>query len=135
MLGVGGLYTAGGHPGNAESEGILEIADIKAGHFLHPLQPVHQCVAVEVELSGCLGNIQAVFEKAVDGGQKLIVKNRELLAENVPGKGFAQGEGELTDQLSESKGLVGDDLTFREKELSCFHGEGSFMVNPGKLRQ
>ena len=62
------------HQRDLEGDGILEDPKIQSRALLQLIQTVYQGVSVDIQLSGSLRNIQAVLEKLIDGGQRLLVK-------------------------------------------------------------
>ena len=59
------LHVLNYHQRNLKCDRILEDAQIQSGRLLKLIQTVDERVPVDVELAGCLRDIQAVLEKKI----------------------------------------------------------------------
>ena len=95
------------HQCDLESDGVLEDAKIQTGSLLDLVQPVNQCISVNIQLARGLGNIQAVFEELVDRDQSLIVKFiRRLSVEDLLDEHTAERDRQLIDQPADAQIVV-----------------------------
>ena len=98
------------HQGHLEDDGIVELAQIKAGELLDLFQTIDQGVAVHEQAAACLGNVQVVFKEALDGEQRFGIQAVDaVLLEDFLQEGIAQGGGQLVDQAGDAQVIVGDD--------------------------
>ena len=54
---------------------MIKLSEVKAGHLLDLFQAVDQRVAVDIELSRGLGDIEVVLKEAVDGLEGILVQS------------------------------------------------------------
>lgn len=62
------------HHGNFKGHGFVEFSQIHSGCLLQLLQPVDQCIAMQVEPAGSLGYIQIVVKEPENGSHGLFVQ-------------------------------------------------------------
>ena len=62
------------HKSYLEHDSVLEFAQVKTGELLDLFKSVHQSVAVYEQLTRGLGNVEVVFEEALDGEQGLLIE-------------------------------------------------------------
>lgn len=66
---------------------------------------------MDIKLSGGLGHIQAVLKELVDSGQCLLIKLvRRLAVKYLADKHFAQRNGQLINQASDTQVVVSDNV-------------------------
>ena len=62
------------HESHLECNGILKGPKIQIGHLLYLVKPVYEGISVNIQLSGCLGNIQVILKELVYGHYGLIIE-------------------------------------------------------------
>ena len=99
------------HQGNLEGDGVVKLPQIQPGELLDLFQPVDQCIAVDEELPGSLGDVQVVLKELVDGEERLLIQRVDgVLLENLLEEHLAQSRGQLIDQTADAQVLVVDDV-------------------------
>ena len=74
---------------------------------------------MNIQLSGRLGDIQAVVKEFVDGDQSLLVKViRRLAVEDLLDEHFAQRDGQLIDQTADTQFGICDDVPVIKEYLA-----------------
>ena len=68
------LHVPYNHKCNLEGDCIFEYTKIQSGTLLKLVQTINQCISVDIELSGCLRNIQAVLEELINRDKCLLVE-------------------------------------------------------------
>ena len=76
-------YVLDYHQRNLKCDRILENAQIQSGRLLKLIQTVDERIPVDVELAGCLRDIQTVLEKFIDRDQRLSSKSSGDLPSNI----------------------------------------------------
>ena len=62
------------HQRHLKDDGIIEVAQVKAGQLADLLKTVDQRVAVNEQTAACLGDVQVVLKEALDGEQGLLIQ-------------------------------------------------------------
>src|SRR5699024_12560048 len=93
---------------------------------------VYQRISVDIQLSGSLGNIEAVLEEFIDGQQRLLIEIiRRLVGKNLFDKHFTQRNGKLIDQQSDSQCTVCEHIPVAEENLAHVQSGPRFLVGTG----
>ena len=124
------------HQGDLEGDGVVELAEVKAGELLDLFQPVDQRVAVDEQLARRLGHVQVILEELVDGEQCLLIQRVDgVLFEHLLQEHLAQGGGQLIDQAADAQILVVDDVALGVEHLAHLDGDLGFLVALGQITQ
>lgn len=108
---------------------MVKLTQIQAGEFADLLQTVNQSIAVDKQLAGSLGNVQAVLKELVDGKQSFLIQGiQRVLLEYFTQENLAQSGGQLVNQTADAQILVVHDALFGIKYLAHFNGGLSLLV-------
>ena len=86
---------------------MVELAQIQTGQLADLLQTINQSIAVDKQLPGSLGNVQAVLKELIDGKQSLLIQRIQgILLEDFPQENLTQGGGQLINQTANTQILI-----------------------------
>ena len=115
---------------------MVKLPQIQTGQLLDLLQPVHQGVAVDEQLTGSFGNVQVVLEELIDGEQSFLIQGIDgVLFEHLGQEDLTQGGGQLIDQTADTQILIVEDGLLGFKYLAHFNGGLGFLVGICQLPQ
>ena len=128
ILGRVGAEVFLNHQRHFEDDGIVKLAQVKAGQFLDLFKPVDQRVAVDKQTAACFRYIEVVFKEALDGEQRFRIQAVDaVLLEDLVQESFTQGGRQLVNQPCNAEVVVGDDLLFVVKYLANLHRDLGFL--------
>ena len=116
---------------------VLEPSkDIEAVLFFQFFKPVNQSVAVDVELTGGLGQVEVVVEEGADDIQRFLVKGIQgFRLQDLVHKDLADVFGELVDQPADAEMCVPGDMTICRKDPADLQGGYGFLVGTACQRK
>ena len=91
---------------------------------------------MDVELSGCLGDVQIILEETIDGLQGVLIQGLNgILLEHLVQEHFAEGGGKLIDDAAQTQVFIVDDGLLAFKDPAHIDGDLSFLVAIRQLPQ
>ena len=115
---------------------MVKLAQVQAGDLLYLLKPVHQGIAVDVQLAACLRYVQVVLKELVYRLQRVRVQGPYgVLLEDLGEEHLAEGGGQLVDDAADAEILVVDDGLLGVEHLADLDGDLGFLVAVGQLAQ
>ena len=102
------------HERNLECYSVLEFAQVKTRDLLDLIKSVNESVSVNEHFSGCFGNVEVVFEEALDREKRFAVERIErALLENFVEEHFAKRCGKLVYKSAYAEVFVADNILIR----------------------
>ena len=87
------------HQRHLKDDGIIEVAQVKAGQLADLLKTVDQRVTVNEQTAARLGDVQVVLKEALDREQRLGIEGVDaLLLEHLAQECLAERRRQLVDQ-------------------------------------
>ena len=124
------------HHGDLEHYGVVKLAQVQAGDLFYLLKPVHQGVAVDVQLAACLRYVQVVLKELVYRLQRVRIQGLDgVLLEDLGEEHLAQGGRQLVDDAANAEILVVDDGLLSVEDLADLDGDLGFLIPVGQLAQ
>ena len=115
---------------------MVKLAQVQAGDLLYLLKPVHQGIAVDVQLAACLRYVQVVLKELVYSLQRVRVQGLDgVLLEDLGEEHLAESGGQLVYDAADAEILVVDDGLLSVKHLADLDGDLGFLVAVGQLAQ
>ena len=109
------------HQCDLEDDCMIEFTQIETCQLLDLVEAVNQCVSVNEQLSGCLGNVQAVFKELLDGEECLVIEGLDgVLLENFLQECLAEGGGQVIDKSCDTQVIVAYDIFVGIEYLTYF---------------
>ena len=97
---------------------MVKLAQVQAGELLDLLQPVHQGITVDKQLTGSFRNVQIVLKELVDGEESFLIQRIDgILLEYLGQENAAQGGRQLIDQAADTQIFIVDDAALGVKHL------------------
>ena len=122
------------HQRHLKDDGIIEVAQVKAGQLADLLKAVDQRVAVNEQTAARLGDVQVVLKEALDREQRLGIEGVDaLLLEHLAQECLAERRRQLVDQARNAQMVIADDLTLGVKHLADLHGNLGFLKAGGQV--
>ena len=122
------------HERNLECNRMVEFAEVETGELADLFETVYERVSVYEQLSGSLGDVEVVFEEALNGHESFAVERIErTVLEYFLKEHFAEGGGKLINQTADAEIFVADDILFGVEYLADFDGNLSFLVGARKI--
>ena len=131
-----GSQVLANHQRNPEDNGVVELPQVKTRKLADLFQTVHQGVAVDEQLPGSLGHVQAVLKELVDGEQGFLIQRiQRILLENFLQENLTQSGGQLVDETPDAQILIVHDALLGVKDLAHLDGGLGFLVGIRQLPQ
>lgn len=106
LPGLPGSEVLAHHQRYLEDNGVVKLPQVKPRELLDLFQTVDQRIAVDEQLAGGLGDVQAVLKEHVDGEQRLLIERLDgILAEDLGEEDLAQRGRQLIDQAGRCQGF------------------------------
>ena len=108
---------------------MVEFTQVETGELADLFKTVHESISVYEEFSGGFGNVEVVFEEALDGHEGFAVERIEgTVLENFLQEHFAEGGRKLIDETADAEVFVADDVLFGVEDLADFDRNLRFLV-------
>ena len=122
------------HERDLESDGMVKFAQIETGELADLFKTVYERIPVYEELPGGLGDVQIVFEEALDGHERFAVEGiQTAVFEDFLEEHFAQRGRKLIDQSADTEVFVADDVLFGVEYLADLQSDLRFLVGAGEI--
>ena len=124
------------HHCDLEHDGVIKLAQIKAGELLDLLQPVHKRVAVNIQLAARFRDVEVILEEFVYRFKRVLVKSfKRIFLEHLVEEHFAERGGQLIYYTADAEIFIADDRLFRIEYSADIDRDLGFLIAVGKLAQ